>query len=423
MIIRSISTEDVRYPLPAGQGEDSVHTNPVYSYAVTKLHCEHGLVGIGITFSLGDGNDLICRAIELLADELVDEDIGELMSDFGARLHRLKNHPRLRWLGPDKGLIHLALSSIVNACFDLWAKTERKPLWSLLIDLSPEQIVALLDFAGMDGVLSRNQAIEMIKREQSGRQERSGVLRAGYPGYDTSVGWINYADQQVVLNSLKAVDNGFGAVKLKVGSKDSARDVRRLHLLRDALGDGIKIMLDANQKWEYSQALRIGNEIRSMNPYWIEEPLHPDDILGHSRLQSELAPIHIAAGEHIPNAVMFRNFLELKALSICQVDCTRVAGVSEFILISLLARKFGVKVIPHVGDMGQIHQHLVLFNHVALGLDLAFLEYIPHMRQHFKFPAGVRNGVYGVPQEPGASCEFVAEPNHARRFESKLLTP
>jgi L-fuconate dehydratase len=379
----------------------------VYSYAVTKLHCDEGCVGVGITFTLGDGNDLVCRAIELLAGEFHGQEIGEVMGQFGARLHRLKNHPRLRWLGPDKGLMHLALASIVNACFDLWAKAQRKPLWSLLVDLAPEQIVALLDFTGVEDVLSRDEALELIGQQNRGRSERCGVLRSGYPAYDTSVGWINYGDQEIVRNSLKAVGAGFGAVKLKVGSSDPARDIRRLYLLRDALGDGVKIMLDANQQWEYRQARYIGNEIRGMNPYWIEEPLHPDDVVGHSRLQGELAPIHIAAGEHIPNAVMFKNFLEMKALSVCQVDCTRVAGVSEFILVSLLARKFAVKVIPHVGDMGQIHQHLVLFNHIVLGLDLAFLEYIPHMQRYFKHPAVVRHGVYGIPQEAGASCDFV----------------
>ena len=407
MIIRSVSTEDVRRTLPSGQGEDSVHTNPVYSYAVTKLHCDDGVVGVGITFTLGDGNELVCRAIALLADELVGEELGELMSQFGAKLHRLRNHPRLRWLGPDKGLIHLALASIVNSCFDLWAKAEGTPLWKLLIELAPEQIVALLDFAGIEDVLNHDEAVELIKHHSSGRPDRRGVLKSGYPGYDTSVGWINYDDDEIVRKSLKAVGDGFGAIKLKVGSADPTRDVRRLYLLRRALGDDIKIMLDANQKWEFRQALHIGTEIRGMNPYWIEEPLHPDDVVGHSRLQDALAPIQIAAGEHIPNSVMFKNFLQMKALSICQVDCTRVAGVSEFILVSLLARKFDVKVIPHVGDMGQIHQHLVLFNHIALGMDLAFLEYIPHLQQLFKYPAIVRNGVYEVPHEAGAGCDFV----------------
>jgi L-fuconate dehydratase len=406
MFITNISTEDLRFPLKEGEGVDSVHSNPVYSYAVTKLHGEKGTVGTGITFTLGDGNDLVCRAIDMLSECLLGKDITEFMDNFGVELQSMANHPRLRWLGPHKGVVHLALASITNACFDLWAKQQQKPLWKLLIELSPEQIVKLLDFTGIEDVLTSEEALALLHAQQLTRDTRIDVLKSGYPGYDTSVGWINYEDKEIIRRSNQAVETGFGAVKLKVGSDDPQRDIRRLYLLRESLGDDIKIMLDANQKWSLSEALSIGADIKGMQPFWIEEPLHPDDATGHSTLQHALSPVSIAVGEHIPNAVLFKNFMQMNAMKICQVDCTRVAGVSEFILVSLMAKKYNLKVIPHVGDMGQLHQHLVIFNHIALGLEKLFLEYIPHMQDYFEIPAIVKDGIYHLPQEPGASCDF-----------------
>lgn len=411
IIISKITSRDLRFPLAEGEGVDSVHSNPVYSYAVTELQAENGLVGTGMTFTLGSGNELVCQAIELLSQQLVGKDILELMANFGNELFSLSNHSQLRWLGPHKGVIHLALASITNACFDLWAKIESKPLWKLLIDLKPEEIANLLSFSGVDDVLNRSQAIEILQNNFPSRDDRLAGLKAGYPGYDTSAGWIHYDNKKIVEKSNRAIDQGFGAVKLKVGSDNPQRDIKRLFLLRESLGDSVKIMLDANQKWSLVEALSISEAIKDMDPYWIEEPLHADDIVGHRTLQEAVAPVSVALGEHVPNAVVFKNFMQLNAMKFCQVDCTRVAGVSEFILVSLLARKFNMPVVPHVGDMGQIHQHLVVFNHVALGSEKVFLEYIPHLRQHFKFPASVADGYYQLPQEEGASCDF-NQPSH-----------
>ncbi|MEO0415115.1 MAG: enolase C-terminal domain-like protein [Verrucomicrobiota bacterium] len=367
MTITNITTSDKRFELKDGQGADSVHSDPVYSYAVTHLHTDSEATGVGLTFNLGAGTHLVCQAIDLLARELVGQDVEELMANFGSFSHRLANHPQMRWLGPHKGIVHLAQASIVNACFDLWAKQQQKPLWKLLIDLDPAAVVALLDFSWIEDALSPAEAIEILHCASNDKEQRSTVLEAGYPGYDTSVGWFNYSDEVIADNARRAIGNGFSAMKLKVGSDDPIRDIRRAHLIRGITGDQATIMLDANQKWSLPQAMDIGTEFQKMTPYWIEEPMHPDDVLAHAELARKLAPTAIALGEHVSHAVLFKNFMQAKAMQFCQVDCTRVGGVNEFILVSLMAKKHGIKVVPHVGDMGQIHQHLVLFNHISVG--------------------------------------------------------
>lgn len=407
--ITRIQTQDARFSLPAGAGTDAIHSNPQYSYAVTLLHTDSGETGVGLAFTLGGGNDLVCRAIETLAEPLLGREIDELMAEFGKVQNALENHPQLRWLGPHKGVVHLALSSIVNACFDLWAKRRGVPLWKLLLDLSPQEIVQTLNFSYLEDVLDAEQARALIERHVSTRSERANVIQEGYPGYDTSVGWFHYEDDVVREKTLRAIEQGFSALKLKVGSKDLERDVRRANLVREAAGDNARVMLDVNQQWTLPQALRAANALRDMSPFWIEEPTHPDDVLAHQTLAREIAPVPIALGEHVPNRILFKNFMQANAVEYVQVDAVRVAGVSEFIVVSLLARKFGLKVVPHVGDMGQIHQHLVLFNHVALGLDKVFLEYIPHLRNRFVRPAVVSRGVYQTPQEAGSSSDLIGE--------------
>jgi L-fuconate dehydratase len=414
-VITAISARDARYLLKPGEGVDAVHNDPVYAYAVTQLHtlraarAGHGdpLTGIGLAMTEGDGNDLVCRAIEWLAAPLVGQPIESVMANFGVTFRKIADHPRLRWLGPHKGVVHLALASITNACFDLWAKSRGVPLWRLLLDLTPEQIVAALDLSYLENILTTQEALDLLRGLLPTRPEREGVTVLGYPGYDTSIGWFHYTDEQVAENIRRAVGAGFTAMKLKVGSADEARDVRRAHLVRRAAGDTARVMLDCNQQWTVPQAIRMGYDLAAMRPYWIEEPTHPDDVYGHLTIANAIAPIKVAAGEHMPNRVVFKNFLQTNALGFCQVDCVRVGGVSEFIAISLMAKKLGVPVVPHVGDMGQIHQHLVLFNHIGIGHPLLFLEYIPHLREHFVHPARVEGGVYRTPQEPGSSADLL----------------
>jgi L-fuconate dehydratase len=406
-VIQSVHSFDARYALPSGAGTDAVHSQPEYCFAVTLLETEIGPRGTGIVLTLGQGNRIVCDLIDLLAAKLIGKEIEELMAGFGAFSRDLANHAQLRWLGPHKGAVHLALASITNACFDLWAKTRGVPLWKLLLDLRADEVISLLDLSYLEDALTSTEALDLLKTEHAARSSRENVLQSGYPGYDTSVGWFGYDDATVRENARRALDKGFRAFKLKVGSRDPERDLRRAHMLRDLVGDRSLVMLDVNQQWTFPQALEMCRVLRDISPYWIEEPTHPDDVDAHRKLAQAIAPLRIALGEHVPNRIMFKNFMSAGAVHFVQVDCTRVAGVSEFLTVSLLARKFGLPVVPHVGDMGQIHQHLVHFNHIALAHPVVFLEYIPHLREHFVHPAQVEAGVYQTPQDTGLSCDLV----------------
>jgi L-fuconate dehydratase len=409
-VILEMEAEDWRFPLEGGAGTDAVHQISEYAFAVTKLVTDTGLSASGLVLTLGDGNDIVCRLIVEYAKRLPKLPIEELMADFGAVSRRLADDPSLRWLGPHKGAVHLALASVTNACFDLWAKARGVPLWKLLLSLTAQEIVQLLDLSYLEEDLTRGDAVSLIESQQSGRAEREKIIDRGYPGYDTSVGWFQYQDNQLLENAKHALSSGFRALKLKVGSADAARDIRRTKLLRELAGPDCKLMLDANQQWTLKQAESVCEAVRDSNIYWIEEPTHPDDIENHVRLAQKIEPMRIALGEHVPNKVLFRNFMARGAVHFVQADCTRLAGVSEFIAVSLLARKYGLPVVPHVGDMGQIHQHLVLFNHVALGHEALFLEYIPHMRDHFVHPAQVSDGIYQTPEDAGLSCDLKPGP-------------
>jgi L-fuconate dehydratase len=404
--IVALETRDVRFPLSEGAGSDAVHSGSEYAFATTLITTEGKNFGTGIVLTLGHGNQLVCRAIKMLGARLVGRDVEELMSSFGHVSRQLANDPQLRWLGPHKGVVHLALASITNACFDVWAKMRAVPLWRLLLDLTPHQVLDLLDLSYLEDVLTREDALSLLASEMSARAARERILQHGYPGYDTSVGWFQFGDDKVKTLAQQAIQRGFRAFKLKVGSEDGSRDLRRAFMLRELAGSEATIMLDANQQWTYPEALTMCRELAAMSPYFVEEPTHPDDIHAHAKLAWEIAPVRIALGEHVPNRVMFKNMMQAGAVHFVQVDCTRVGGISEFLAVSLLARRYGLPVVPHVGDMGQIHQHLVLFNHIALGHDALFLEYIPHLRDHFVIPTQVENGRYLTAQSPGSSSDL-----------------
>jgi len=404
--IMRVHAQDRHFPLHGGAGSDAVHTSGEYAFAVTQLHTDSGLTGCGITLTLGNGNRVVCDIIEQLAPRLAGREIEELMAEFGAVSQRLADDPALRWLGPHKGAVHLALSSLVNSCFDLWAKARGVPLWRLLLDLTPVQVVALLDLSYIEDVLSAEDALGILRRHLPDRNTREGILDSGYPGYDTSVGWFQYEDERVRDNARAALAAGFRAFKLKVGSRDGDRDLRRAAMLREATGPACRIMFDANQQWNPREAERMCHALAAFDPYWIEEPTHPDDVEAHRKLARDIAPVRLALGEHVPNRVLFKNYMQAAAVHFVQADCTRLAGVAEFLTVSLMARKFGLPVLPHVGDMGQIHQHLVLFNHIAMGHDVVFLEHIPHLREYFVHPAWIESGVYRTPQAPGLSCDL-----------------
>jgi L-fuconate dehydratase len=404
--ITSLETRDVRFPLHHGAGSDAVHSGAEYAFATTLLGSDTRVFATGIVLTLGLGNQLVCEAIAWLGEELIGRDIEDLMANFGAVAQKLAQHPQLRWLGPHKGVVHLALASLTNACFDLWAKSRGVPLWRLLLDLDAEAVVKLLDLSYLEDVLTRDEAEALISNHMASRSERQDILHKGYPGYDTSVGWFQYDDDQVKSLTRQAIEKGFHAFKLKVGSSDGERDVRRAFMLRGLTGDHALIMVDANQQWTLPRALAMCQKLRAISPFFVEEPTHPDDIRAHAALAAAIKPIPIALGEHVPNRIMFKNFMQAGAVQIVQVDCTRVAGISEFLTVSLLARKFGLRVVPHVGDMGQIHQHLVLFNHIALGHEALFLECIPHLQPHFVNPAQIQQGVYITAQAAGSSSDL-----------------
>lgn len=406
IIITKAQALDAQFNLKEGAGSDAVHTTPIYAYAVCKLKTNSNLEGIGLAFTLGIGNNLVCQAIDYLIKYIEGKEINELMSNFGQTYKAMSDDPNFRWLGPHKGVVHLALASVTNACYDLWAKSKDVPLWKLLIDLPAEELVNTLDLSYLEDVMTREEAIGILKKAAPTKNQRTGILETGYRGYDTSIGWFNYSDEKVKTNISKAMDAGFTAMKLKVGSADIQRDIRRAHLVRETAGDDATIMFDANQQWNLPKAIEICSHLKEINPYWIEEPTHPDDIEAHVKLANEITPIRLALGEHVPNKIIFKNYLQSGCMSFNQVDAVRVGGVSEFITISLMSKKFGVPVVPHVGDMGQIHQHLVLFNHISMGHESIFLEHIPHLKEHFKHPVQIIDGYYKVPQVAGMSSDL-----------------
>jgi len=406
-VIKEIRAEDRRFDLLDGAGSDAVHKDPQYGYGVTRLiSSDSQCSGTGIAYTLGGGTDLVSSAIKLLSEPLIGKEIEELMSEFGAFQRSIAEHHQIRWLGPHKGVIHLALASITNACFDLWAKSRGVPLWKLLLDLKPKEVIGLIDFSYLEEILTADEALAILKEKLPTRKDREGLLNEGYPGYDTSVGWFAYSDERIMENARKTMDKGFTAMKLKVGSPEPERDIRRATLVREAVGDSARIMVDANQAWSLPKALKVCEQLKEMDPYWIEEPTQPDDILAHQKIAKAINPVPVAVGEAVSNRVIWKNFLEAEAVGVVQADCTRLAGISEYLAVSILSTKYPVKVIPHVGDMGQIHHHLVFFNHIALGHEKYFLEYIPHLREHFRFPAVVTDGAYQVPQEPGCSTDL-----------------
>ncbi|GAA0879237.1 L-fuconate dehydratase [Algoriphagus jejuensis] len=406
LVIKRGLSSDMRFDLKDGAGSDAVHVKPVYAYAVCKLQTDTAIEGVGLAFTLGAGNRIVCDAIDYLVKHVEGREIHELMADFGSVYKMMADDPNFRWLGPHKGVVQLALAAVVNACYDLWAKAEEVPLWKLLTDLSPEALVNTLDFSYYEDILTKSEATQILQSQKETCLERKLIVEKGYPGYDTSVGWFNYSDEQVLRNVQEAMEKGFTAMKLKVGSQSAERDIRRARIVRKAAGDDATIMFDANQQWTLPQAIDICKQLKELNPFWIEEPTHPDDVLAHVKL-AEAVSVPLALGEHVPNKIIFKNFLQSGCMSFNQVDAVRVGGVSEFILISLLSKKMNVPVVPHVGDMGQIHQHLVLFNHISVGHPALLLEHIPHLRDYFKFPVTIVDGKYITPQQPGMSADLI----------------
>lgn len=414
--IVGLNTVDVRFPTSRSlDGSDAMNPAPDYSAAYLRIDTDagDGHAGHGFVFTIGRGNDIQLAAVAAIAEQFVGAEVEPLLADLGGVWRSLVHDSQLRWLGPEKGVIHMAVGAVVNALWDLRAKRAGRPLWELLVGLSPEEIVDLLDFRYLSDALTRDEALQILRRAEPGRAERAAGLRAaGYPAYTTTPGWLGYSDQKLARLCREAVADGFTQIKLKVGG-DLDDDIRRLRLAREVVGPDIALAIDANQRWDVAEAVRWVKELVPFDLAWVEEPTNPDDILGHAAIARGIAPVRVATGEHLANRIMAKQFLQADALSVLQLDATRVAGVNENIAILLLAAKFGVPVCPHAGGVGlcEAVQHLSMFDLVAVSGtdDGRMIEYVDHLHQHFVTPVDVRGGRYHAPSTPGAGTEMLPE--------------
>jgi L-fuconate dehydratase len=413
---------DVRFPTSRARiGSDAVNRDPDYSAAYCILETDAGLEGHGLTFTLGRGNELCVAALRYLAQQAAGRTLSSITGDLCAFSRLLTDDSQFRWLGPEKGVIHMAAGGLINAVWDLYAKAERKPLWRLLAEMPPEQLVSAIDFRYIDDALTREQALDILTRSQVSMPERLQRLDAeGYPAYTTSAGWFGFSDQQVRQLCREALAEGWTHFKLKVGG-EPADDLRRALLMREEIGWQNKLMVDANQKWGVDQAIVRTRMLAPANPYWMEEPTNPDDILGHARIRREVKPVRIATGEHCHNRVMFKQLFQAEAIDVCQIDATRVAGVNENLAVLLMAAKFGVPVCPHAGGVGlcEYVQHLSFFDYlrVSCSMEDRVIEFVDHLHEHFLDPVRTVRGRYQLPLRPGYSIEMKPESLAAYNFD------
>jgi L-fuconate dehydratase len=410
--ITNVRVIDLRFPTSRHQiGSDAVNKDPDYSAAYCILETDAGIAGHGLTFTLGRGTQLVTAALEYLAAKFVGRTLASITDDLGAFFLEVTGDTQFRWLGPEKGVIHLASAALINAVWDLYAKVEGKPLWKLLADMTPEQIVACIDFRYIADALSPDEALNLLHRAKLGQAERLTLLEAtGYPAYTTSAGWFGYSEEKIRRLCQEGLADGWTHFKLKVGG-DAEDDLRRARIMRDAIGPDNRMMVDANQKWGVQQAIDRTLQLAEVDPWWMEEPTSPDDILGHARIRREAAPTRIATGEHCHNAIIFKQLLQAQAIDVCQIDSCRVAGVNEVLAIILMAAKFGVPVCPHAGGVGlcEYVQHLSIFDFLSVSCSLTdrVIEYVDHLHEHFLHPVTIRNGHYMVPHAPGYSIEIL----------------
>jgi L-fuconate dehydratase len=414
--ITALETTDVRFPTSRSlDGSDAMNPDPDYSaaYVVLRTDADDGLEGHGFAFTLGRGTDVQVAAIEALAPLVVGQELEAVLADTGAFWRRLASDSQLRWLGPEKGVVHMATGAVVNALWDLYAKREGKPLWKLLADMTPEQIVALVDFRHISDALAPEEALELLRERVAGRAERERALLAdGLPAYTTSAGWLGYSDDKLRTLVGEALAAGFTHIKLKVGA-DVEDDLRRCAIAREAMGPDASLLVDANQVWDVGTAIDWVQRLAPHGIGWIEEPTSPDDILGHAAIARAVAPVAVATGEHCHNRVMFKQLMQAEAIGACQIDACRLGGVNEVVAVLLLAAKFGVPVCPHAGGVGlcELVQHLAAFDFVAVGgsLEGRVVEYVDHLHEHFVDPCVVEHARYRAPQAPGYSSEMRAE--------------
>jgi L-fuconate dehydratase len=417
MKITDLKVHDIRFPTSrALDGSDAMNVAPDYSatYVILETNAPEGVSGHGLTFTIGRGNEICVAAAKSLARQVVGFTLEEIVADMGGFWHHMTvGDSQLRWIGPEKGVIHLATAAIINGLWDLWAKSENKPVWKLLADMSPQQLVRCLDFSYVTDALTREEAVAILELNAPTKEEReSKMQQLGYPAYTTSAGWLGYSDEKIRILAREGLAAGWTHFKQKVGC-DIEADIRRAGILREEIGWERTLMMDANQVWDVQQAVGNMRRLAEFKPWWIEEPTSPDDILGHAFIRKRIAPIGVATGEHCHNRVMFKQLLQAEAIDFCQIDSARLGGLNEVIVVLLMAAKFGVPVCPHAGGVGlcEYVQHISLFDYiyVSASLENRVIEYVDHLHEHFLDPVVVSNGRYMPPQQPGYSIEMRPE--------------
>ncbi|PKR52980.1 L-fuconate dehydratase [Thalassospira marina] len=408
-VITGIKAIDIRFPTSRQlDGSDAMNKDPDYSAAYVIIETDQpGLSGHGLTFTIGRGNDVCVAAINAMSHLLVGKSLDILTANMGQTWRDLTGDSQLRWLGPDKGVMHLATGAVVNAIWDMWGKAAGKPVWQLVAEMTPEQFVECVDFRYLTNALTRDEALEILRAAEPGKQARIDEMRnQGYPAYTTSAGWLGYSDEKLRRLCQEAIDAGWTHIKLKVGL-DVEDDRRRLAIARDVIGPDRKLMVDANQNWEVSQAISWMKQLAEFDPWFIEEPTSPDDILGHKQIREGISPIRVATGEHCQNRIIFKQFLQADAIDVVQIDSCRVGGVNEIMAILLMAKKFNKPVCPHAGGVGlcEYVQHLSMIDYICVSATLEdrVLEYVDHLHEHFETPCIIRNGRYIAPSAPGFS--------------------
>lgn len=404
---------DLRFPTSREAiGSDAVNKDPDYSAAYCILETNSDLRGYGLTFTLGRGTDLCVQALEYLSRFAVGRTLDSITNDFAGFSREVTGDTQFRWLGPEKGVVHLAAAALINAVWDLWGRAEKKPVWKLLADMPAEQIVSTIDFRYITDVLRPEEALALLREREHGKGQRQMELqRDGYPAYTTSVGWFGYSDERIRQLADEALAEGWTHFKLKVGG-DLAEDLRRARLVREKIGDQNKLMMDANQKWDVEEAIQRTCALNEVGMWWMEEPTSPDDILGHARIRRETG-VRIATGEHCQNRVMFKQLMQAGAIDVCQIDSCRLAGVNENLAVILMAAKYGIPVCPHAGGVGlcELVQHLSAFDYlrVSATLENRVTEFVDHLHEHFVDPVRMQRGRYMLPQMPGYSSEIQLE--------------
>jgi L-fuconate dehydratase len=405
---------DIRFPTSVElDGSDAMNPDPDYSLAYLTVHTSEDAAGYGFVFTIGRGTEVAVAAIRAVEELVVGLNVEEALEDMGGFSRRLVHDSQLRWLGPESGVVHMAIGAVVNGVWDLAARRAGKPLWKLLSDMSPEQLVALIDFRHLSDAITPDEALALFTAASAGREERElALLRDGLPAYTTSAGWLGYSDEKVIRLTRAALADGFRHFKLKVGA-DIEDDVRRVAMVRELIGPDLLLSVDANQRWEVAEAVDNITRLAAHDVYWAEEPVSAVDVLGHRAVARAVSPVRVATGEHVANRVVFKQLLASGAIGVCQIDACRVAGVNENLAIMLLAAKYGVPVCPHAGGVGlcEVVQHLPMFDFVALSgeHDGRWVEFVDHLHEHFTDPVSVTGGRYRAPLSPGSGAELRSE--------------